>query len=317
MLSVNGFIYIPARMLANAAFWEVAEGPYTFTTLISVSAEASTSTPAISVLPITASSASTSLKMKLGEVLTIKETILDKVGEVSVKYIKNQTPSWLVTGRSHFGYTPNERFEYHLGELGLKYPTLLYELETECYNTDQIISSLADMYTQLTTLEGKLTELSSDGGGLMSEVQNTRARLIYALALINEGITIVPGPTVIGKSGGTEGVLWCVNEAVNLLESIIDNYDVEEPTASPLESIEDTTRNIVHALNILRGRTEYARVELLYANYLHTMAEAEYDNEIIGASFLQGLKENSILFATPVASVIVGLMYAILKRKTI
>ena len=269
-LTLNGFQYVPARMIANAALWETSKGPYIFTTqsaAMSPTANPLPPTPPKSILVSTPGS-STVDRMELDKVLSNKETILDKIEQLNQMYVENSNPAWLAGSKSSWGFTPKEELEYNIEEI----PKLCVELETACVYTNRVVTGLESTYADLITLESQLKEFSVgfDVERLLDEVKSAKARVVHSTYLINEGIEMIQGPTV--TYGGTEGVLDLTSKAIGKIETAIANYYAKQTNSStePLGNIGTygAAGCIVHALNTLRGRSSYANGELVYAEYV-------------------------------------------------
>ncbi len=292
-LTLDGFQYVPARMVANAALWETSKGPYIFATQNAGASLTSNPSPPTSQSSILVSNPdpATVDRMELDVVLSDKETILGKIEQLHQMYIENSRPGWLVGLESSWGLTPREEFEYNIEEV----PKLCAELEAACIHANQVVTDLTDTYDDLLYLEDQLKGLRTEFNveHLLDEVQNTKTRVVYSLRLINEGVKMVQGPTV--NYGGTEGVLDLTSKAISKIETAIENYDAKKTTAStePLMNIGTygAAGCIVHALNTLRGRSSYADGELFYAAYVVN----EVANEL---GELQALTSNEDLMAT-------------------
>ena len=293
VLTLNGYQYVPARMIANAVLWETSEGPYIFTTQNAAVSTTSNPSPITSpgVIPISVSELETVERMELDKVLLDKESILGKIEQLNQMYVENGNPAWLAGLPSSWGRTPKEEFEYNIEEI----PTLCSDLETACIYTNNVIVGLTSTYLDLLSLESQLMELriKFNVDHLLDDVQKTKNRVTYSTFLINEGIEMIQGPTV--TYGGTEGVLDLTSKAISKMDTAIENYSAKKTTSStePLGNIGTygAAGCMVHALNTLRGRSSYANGELVYAVYVVNEVENELDE-------LQTLTTNEDLMTT-------------------
>jgi glutamine amidotransferase-like uncharacterized protein len=266
-LTLNGFQYVPARMIANSVLWEASEGPYVFTTQKTVSSLATDLSPLTRSGYTRISESATVYRFGLDRVLEDEETIRGQAEQLNQMYVENSNPSWLSGLQSSWGLTPKQEFEYNIQEI----PKLCVELETACVYTNQIVAGLMSAYADLSSLENGLNELrvKFNVEDLLDEVREAKIRVVYSLRLINDGISMVQGPTT--TYGGTEGVLNLTSKAVVMMETAIVNYNAKKTTSStePLANIGTygAAGCIVHALNTLRGRSSYANGELGYAGY--------------------------------------------------
>jgi len=292
-LTLNGYQYVPARMIANAVLWETSEGPYIFTTQNAAVSTTSNPSPITSpgIIPTSVSELETVERMELDKVLSDKESILGKIEQLNQMYIENSNPAWLTGLQSSWGLTPKEELEYNIEEI----PQLCSDLETACIYTNNVVTGLSSTYLDLISLESQLMELriKFDVDHLLDDIQKTKNRVMYSTFLINEGIEMIQGPTV--TYGGTEGVLDLTSKAIIKMDTAIENYYAKKTTSStePLGNIGTygTAGCMVHALNTLRGRSSYANGELVYAVYVLNEVENELDE-------LQTLTTNENLMTT-------------------
>ena len=274
-LTLDGFQYVPARMIANALLWEASNGPYVFTTQSVVSSLTSNLSPLTPSRYTRVVESVAVYRFGLDRVLADEEAILGKAEQLNQMYVENSNPGWLSGLQSSWGLTPKEEFEYNIQEI----PMLCVELETACVYTNQIVAGLMSAYADLSSLENGLSELGVrfNVEDLLDEVREAKVRVVYSLHLINEGISMVQGPTV--TYGGTEGVLDLTSKAVVKMDTAIANYGAKKTTSAtePLANIGTygAAGCIVHALNTLRGMSSYANGELGYAGY--TVEKVAYE----------------------------------------
>ena len=278
-LALNGYEYVPARMIANAALWETSEGPYIFATQSAAGSLTSNPSPMTypSSIQVSTSESAAVDRMELDVVLSDKETILGKIEQLHQMYVETSNPGWLVGLQSSWGLTPREEFEYNIEEI----PKLCADLENACIYTNQVVTELTTTYADLLYLEDQLKELRIEFNveRLLEEIQKTKTRVVYSMHLINEGVKMVQGPTV--TYGGTEGVLDLTSKAISKMDTAIENYYAKKTTGStePLRNIctYGAAGCMVHALNTLRGRASYANGELAYAVYVVNVIANELD----------------------------------------
>lgn len=284
-LVLNGFSYIPGRMPINAALWISSTGPY----IISISSGSITA----STIPSPSESLTTNYAktnqliteavIGLDKALSNKNLIITRLNELRNLYTSNPNPPWMKTPTSWFdgscfGMNSTEMFEYYLNKI----PELCSEFEKHCNNTTTTVKTLWETYNKLTALETEAGKYQSKYNveNILMEIRSVKERIVHSLYLINEGISMTPGPTV--TYGGKEGVLYLMDKASSLMKIAIDNYMAEKTTSTtnPLRNIGTygAAGCIVHALNSLRGRNAYANTEKIYAEYIISKVETELNN---------------------------------------